>query len=220
MHLDYSTLFTAFGGAALAAAVAIWAGFGAATILAPILAWILDLKQAIFLVASFHGFQSLVRVVAFRNAIAWRLVAHFGITAVAFSFLGSALSAAAPSTLLRTALGLFLIADAGSGLWRAAPARASGFMAGLIGTGGALRAFFLHRFLPERHAYVATSAAIGTTPWDSNRFNPCSDARATAAAPSDIVQMCERVSGRSIRITGSSCSTRRPSRLKGTCSCA
>jgi uncharacterized membrane protein YfcA len=37
----------------------------------------------------------------------------------------------------------------------------SGFAAGIIGTGGAMRALFLHHYVPDKDGYIGTSALIG-----------------------------------------------------------
>ena len=51
-----------FTVALLAAVMASVTGFGVATLTVPFLAWIIDIKQAIILIAFFHGFSSLFKI--------------------------------------------------------------------------------------------------------------------------------------------------------------
>jgi uncharacterized membrane protein YfcA len=168
------TLAVSFLVAAIAAGIATWTGFGSATILTPVLASFLDLRAAILVVAIFHGLNNAFKVAGFFPDITWRVCLIFAPAAIACSVLGGLLSAVTPSHHLKVVLGLFLAVDASSGLikkagkrkWRTGVIHAtlggacSGFAAGIIGTGGAVRAFFLHHFLTEKKAYVGTSAAI------------------------------------------------------------
>lgn len=169
-------LAVSFAAAFLAAGVSTWTGFGSATILTPVLASFLDLRSTILVVAVFHGLANALKTVTFRDAVAWRVVLLFGPAAVVFSVLGGLLSAVAPVSALKVALGILLVFDASTGLagaggakpWRAGAVHAglggaaSGLAAGVIGTGGAVRAFFLHHFIGGKAPYVATSAAIAT----------------------------------------------------------
>ena len=168
------TLAVSFLVAALAAAIATWTGFGSATILTPVLASFLDLRATILVVAIFHGLNNAFKVVGFWHDITWRVCLLFAPAAIAFSVMGGLLSSVTPSYFLKVVLGSFLVFDAISGLIKRERRRerrtgvmhatlggaCSGFAAGIIGTGGAVRAFFLHRFLTEKQAYVGTSAAI------------------------------------------------------------
>lgn len=172
--MDIGTLFITFFAALLGSGIATWIGFGAATILTPVLASVLELRQAVLVVAIYHGVHNLVKVVAFRRGVVGRLAGLFGSSAVLFSLLGGLLSAVVPVSALQIALGAFLIFDAATGFLQKpgdqrkspGPFRAlvggafSGFAAGIIGTGGAVRALFLHRFVPDKNTYVATSAVV------------------------------------------------------------
>jgi len=78
-----------------------------------------------------------------------------------------------PSVVVKLWLGMFLLCYVGLSVWRPqgvtlpkTPATlvgggvASGFVAGLIGTGGAIRSMCLMAFGLPRDAYIGTSAAI------------------------------------------------------------
>ena len=172
--MDATHLILSFLAALAGSAVAPWTGFGAATILTPVLALFLDLRQAIFVVAIFHGIHNAVKIAAFRGGITWGVALLFGPGAIVFSIVGGLLSSLAPAALLQIALGAFLVLDGAAGLSARSesdlklPQRSkailggalSGLVAGVIGTGGAMRALFLHHFLREKAAYIATSAFI------------------------------------------------------------
>jgi len=149
------------------------AGFGAATILTPVAALFVDIKPAIALVALFHLLGNASRLVFFGRAVRWRIWALFGVTGVACSLLGARVSAQMPSSTVSAVFGAFLLLYVVLSLSplgrRPLPATSatllgggvgSGFIAGLIGTGGAVRSACLLAFQLPKDAYLGTSAAI------------------------------------------------------------
>jgi uncharacterized membrane protein YfcA len=173
--MDHTVLLIAFITALFGSALATWTGFGAATILTPVLVLFIDTRQAIFIVAIYHGIHNIMKTVTFRRAIVPRIALLFGLGAVAFAPIGGFLSSVVPVSALKVLLGVFLILDAVAGVFERTPEKQkrepsriyaltggafSGFAAGVIGTGGAVRALFLHRFLPGKEDYVATAAVI------------------------------------------------------------
>lgn len=170
MTLSQSLLFllAAFG----AEVIGTMAGFGAATVLTPVAAAFMDIKTAIALVAVFHLFGNTSRLVVFRGNVDWRTVLHFGLPGVALSVVGALVSDRLPSRTLTIVFGSFLMLYV---LWSALfpaltlkPSRpalwgggvCSGFIAGLIGTGGAVRSACLIVLDLSKERYIATSAAI------------------------------------------------------------
>lgn len=156
----------------IAATVASVAGFGTATMTIPFLAMIVGLKAAIPLIACFHGFSSLWRLVHLRQMVNWRLMLLYGVPSVITAFLGARLFLTVPVEAIGLGVGIFLI------LWaiysivipgKKMPEKAwiltiggciSGFTAGLIGLGGAIRGAFLISTKIKKETYIATSAAI------------------------------------------------------------
>jgi len=149
------------------------AGFGAATILTPVASLFMDIKTAVALVAFFHLFGNSSRWYFFRPHVQWRLVLQFGIAGVAASFLGAQVASWLSPASIRVVLGIFLILFAVlefTGVFSMrVPARLetlliggilSGFVAGLIGTGGAIRSVSLLAFGLPKEAYIGTSAVI------------------------------------------------------------
>ncbi len=155
----------------LAEVVGTIAGFGSSTIALPISLLFLDFKTAIILVAFLHIFGNIGRISFFRFGFDRNILLKFGVVSVLFSLIGALLVNYIPQEVLKGALGIFLIIYSfisWSGTFRLKASNAttltggmlSGFLAGLIGTGGALRAMFLSTFQLPKEKYIATAAAI------------------------------------------------------------
>lgn len=148
------------------------AGFGSSTIFLPFALLFYPFPEALFLVACAHVFGNLGRLALFRAGLHRRLLLRFGVPSVVFSLLGALLVPHVPQGFLKTALGAFIFAYAAFALAGVKagirPTRhaavsggvASGFFAGIIGTGGALRGAFLSAFSLPKEAYIATAAGI------------------------------------------------------------
>lgn len=149
------------------------AGFGAATVLTPIATLFMDVKTAIAIVACFHLCGNMSRLVFFGRHIHWKTFGQFGLTGVLCTLLGARLSTSLSSSLVTLALGVFLLLYVGlssvPSLRVQLPATAatlvgggmlSGFIAGLIGTGGAIRSACLLAFGFPKEVYLGTSAAL------------------------------------------------------------
>jgi hypothetical protein len=163
--------FVFFVVAFIAEVVGTIAGFGSSTIALPLSLLFFDFKTALVLVAFLHIFGNIGRVGFFRYGLDKNILIKFGLASVVFSVIGALLVNYTPQENLKGILGLFLIiysflawfeklaikpsntaAVVGGGL--------SGFFAGLIGTGGALRGAFLTAFNLPKEKYIATAAAI------------------------------------------------------------
>ena len=148
------------------------AGFGSSTIFLPIALFFLDFRTALTLVAIFHISGNIGRITFFRHGFNRRLLLIFGLPSVILTLLGALLVTYAPSEILKLILGVFLIAFSLASLSKPeisfSPSKKnsfiggslSGFFAGLIGTGGALRGAFLTSFNLKKSVYIATAAAI------------------------------------------------------------
>lgn len=157
----------------LAEVVGTMAGFGAATVLTPVASFFLDIKTAVAVVACFHLFGNASRLVFFGRWINWRIVRSFGVAAVVLSFAGAQAAAWLSADAIRLLLGGFLVLYAmGEALQVTAlrvPATSrtllvggivSGLIAGIIGTGGAVRSVCLLAFALPKESYIGTSAVI------------------------------------------------------------
>lgn len=156
----------------LAATGATIAGFGSSALLIPVAISFFDLRTAIFIVACFHLFNNLFKIRIFWDKIDFRTFFYFGIPSICFAFWGAALIAMLPLDLITQILAVFLIVYAVYSLFKPKLAikknrwnailggSLSGFFAGLIGLGGAIRSSFLVVFDFPKEVYVATSAMI------------------------------------------------------------
>ncbi|MGV8106549.1 MAG: sulfite exporter TauE/SafE family protein [Nitrososphaerota archaeon] len=148
------------------------AGFGSSTIYLPLASYFYDFKTALVLVAIFHLFGNISRIAFFRHGLDKRVLLLFGIPSFVLSLIGATLVGDRSQTGLKFMLGIFLITISVTFLLRpklAFPSNAkslilgggiSGFLVGLIGTGGALRAAFLTGLKMEKEKYIATAAVI------------------------------------------------------------
>ncbi|OVE77788.1 hypothetical protein BVX98_01830 [bacterium F11] len=148
------------------------AGFGSATVLTPVATFIMNIKAAIAIVALFHLFGNLSKVWVFRGKVHWPLFWQFGLASLLFTAAGAVLHHYLPLVLLKTIFGGFLVFFVVVSLihptfgLKASPkvsilgGASSGFVAGLIGTGGAIRSAFLTAFHLDKETYIATSALI------------------------------------------------------------
>lgn len=148
------------------------AGFGSSTIYLPLASYLLEFKTALVLVAIFHFFGNMSRIAFFRHALDKKVLLLFGIPSFVLSLIGASLVGDLPQTFLKFILGIFLIAISIMFLLRpklAFPTNTnslvlgggiSGFIVGLIGTGGALRAAFLTGLKMDKEKYIATAAVI------------------------------------------------------------
>lgn len=158
--------------AVIAEIIGTMAGFGSATVLVPIASFLFDIKKAIGLVALFHFFGQLVDGVIWRKYIVWRIGIIFSLGGVVMAFLGAMLVAVVPGRAIEIGLGIFLVVYA---LFSIAGRKVSlprndwitfiaggitGFIAGLIGTPGAVRTAFLSNFHLPKEYFLGTSFAI------------------------------------------------------------
>ena len=148
------------------------AGFGSSTIFLPLALFFVDFKTALVLVALFHIFGNIGRLTFFKHGLSKRLLLIFGLPSIIFTILGASLVGYISQELLKLILGIFLIIFSLAMLIRPdikfkkskrnaiAGGSLSGFFAGLIGTGGAMRGAFLTSFNLNKNIYIATAAAI------------------------------------------------------------
>lgn len=148
------------------------AGFGSSTIFLPIALFFLDFNTALVIVTILHIFGNIGRVIFFKKGLDIKLAIFFGIPGIILALVGASIITMVPSTLLKALLGLFLVAYSIQSLkfrdLKFKPTlktaifggALSGFLAGLIGTGGAIRGAFLNAFDLEKSKYIATAAFV------------------------------------------------------------
>jgi len=147
-------------------------GFGSSIYFVPLAEYFLDFQSVLGITALFHVSSNLTKIGLFRQGIDRRILIYLGIPAVLFVILGAVLSRYFKKesfelgiSILLVILGLALLlfrnvkmninpvnSIAGGAL--------SGFVAGLMGTGGAIRGLVLSAFQLEKEVYIASSAII------------------------------------------------------------
>jgi uncharacterized membrane protein YfcA len=156
----------------LAAAAATLAGFGSSTLLIPVALIFMDFRAAILVVAFFHLFNNVFKIKFFWRKIDFKIFLLFGLPSIIFAFAGANLISFLPIGTIKWILGFFLIlfafytfAQPKNTLKKTRSTAffggsLSGFLAGLIGMGGAIRSAFLMAYNLPKEVYVASAAAI------------------------------------------------------------
>ncbi len=147
-------------------------GFGSSLLFVPIASYFFDFHTALGITASFHVLSNLTKIALFKKGFHKNLVIWMGIPAVVFVSIGAYLSKYINTSWLELALGFFLLFTALLFFFKPknelepthrfafTGGAISGFIAGLIGTGGAIRGLALSAFALETNAFIATSALI------------------------------------------------------------
>ena len=147
-------------------------GFGSSMLVMPLASLFLPFDQALGLTALFHVFSNASKMLLFRKGVSRRLLLWLGVPAVIGVIIGARLTIYLDQRMLSLVLGATLVV-LGTGLlvkstWKLPATNAnalaggsiSGLMAGLAGTGGAVRGITLAAFDLEKVAFVSTSAWI------------------------------------------------------------
>ena len=141
-------------------------GFGSSVFFVPIAAYFFDIT------AVFHIFSNITKIVFFRKGVNWKIVLYLGVPAVIFVSLGALLSKYLEIRLLEIGLAIFLIFFSlvfllfqkieirPTNFNSVVGGTISGFVAGLFGTGGAIRGMTLAAFNLPKEVFIATSAFI------------------------------------------------------------
>lgn len=147
-------------------------GFGSSVFFVPIGNFFFDFHSVLGLTALFHLASNVSKIFLFRQGIDRRLLVQLGLPSVLFVVVGGALAKMFQGALLEVLLGVFLVGLSAFFLLRPAfqvptsttaavvGGAASGFSAGLLGTGGAIRGLAMAAFNLEKSVFVATSALI------------------------------------------------------------
>jgi len=147
-------------------------GFGSSLFFVPIASYFLDFHTVLGITALFHVSSNLAKIALFRKGIDKAIIVSIGIPAVIFVIVGAFLSKFLDTTILEISLAVFLIVvslilfifknisvkptltnSIGGGVL-------SGLIAGLLGTGGAIRGITLAAYNLKMETFIATSAVI------------------------------------------------------------
>ncbi len=170
MDLHHVLLFLAL--ALLAEVVGTVGGFGSSLFFVPMAGYFFDFHTVLGITAFFHVASNLSKIALFRKGVDKKLVLQLGVPAVVCVIVGAWLSEKMDVRWLELALAVFLISLSILLLLTqhlaVAPTRTnsflggslSGLLAGLVGTGGAVRGATLAAFQLEKDVFIATSAII------------------------------------------------------------
>ncbi|MCO4813914.1 MAG: sulfite exporter TauE/SafE family protein [Flavobacteriales bacterium] len=168
--LDYFLLFILL--ALIAEILGTVGGFGSSVFFIPIAAFFLDFHSVLGITALFHVSSNLTKIAMFRKGFDKKLVIYLGIPAIIFVLIGAYLSKFIISEKLEIWLAIFLILTSLIFLIfktiSIVPSIknsiiggvVSGGIAGLVGTGGAIRGLTLTSFKLKPEIFIATSAII------------------------------------------------------------
>ncbi|HOZ86507.1 MAG TPA: sulfite exporter TauE/SafE family protein [Bacteroidia bacterium] len=168
--IDYLGVFIVL--ALLAEILGTVGGFGSSLFFVPIAGYFLDFHSILGITAAFHICCNVTKITLFRHGFNKKLILSVGIPAVIFVTAGAMLSRVFNNEALQFALSVFLIViglflilfknlKLRPTLFNSITGGAfSGFTAGLLGSGGAVRGLTLAAFNIEKNVFIATSAVI------------------------------------------------------------
>lgn len=132
----------------------------------------MDFQSALGIMTIFHLSSNVSKIFLFKKGLDRKLLLFIGIPSVVFVIVGGVLSKYLESVILTSFLGVFLVllsllfiikkeliipANKRNAITGGA---ISGFFAGLLGTGGAIRGLTMSAFNLEKSVFIATSAFI------------------------------------------------------------
>ncbi|NDJ00090.1 sulfite exporter TauE/SafE family protein [Flavobacterium sp. LaA7.5] len=147
-------------------------GFGSSILFVPLASMFFDFKTVLGITAVFHVFSNLSKIALFRKGIDKNIAFKLGIPAVIFVIAGAWFTTILPSDKIELLMNIVLVILAGYLIFNFNKTlkqtnnnlylggTASGFLAGLVGTGGAIRGITLAAFRLPKEVFIATSALI------------------------------------------------------------
>lgn len=147
-------------------------GFGSSLFFVSISQFFYDFHTVLALTGLLHIFSNTAKIVLFRKSIDWKLTLWLGISSMLLAIAGAYITRHVDFLYAKLIMAFFLITF--STFFFLKPTFAlfptlknsiiggavSGFLAGFIGTGGAIRGLVLAAFNLEKNVFVGTSAAI------------------------------------------------------------
>ncbi|MCF8461322.1 MAG: sulfite exporter TauE/SafE family protein [Flavobacteriales bacterium] len=169
-YIDYLPLFILL--ALLAEILGTVGGFGSSLFFIPIASYFLDFHSVLGITAIFHVSSNISKIAFFRKGFDKKVVLWLGVPAVLFVIIGAFISKYITTEYLEIGLSVFLIVTSLTFLifkkLEIKPTMAnsvgggvlSGLLAGVLGTGGAIRGITLAAFNMKTEVFIATSAII------------------------------------------------------------
>ncbi len=147
-------------------------GFGSSILFVPLASAFFDFHVVLGITAVFHVFSNISKIYLFREGINKNIVLKLGTPAVIFVIIGAILTNYIPQKEIEMGMNIIILILAfyllsghhkklnQSNINLYTGGTISGFLAGLIGTGGAIRGITLAAFQLEKNAFISTSAFI------------------------------------------------------------
>lgn len=147
-------------------------GFGSSVFFVPLGNFYFDFYSVLGLTSLFHLSSNISKILLFKKGLDTRLLLTIGLPSLLFVVVGGWLSKIINGVVLEIILGIFLVGISLLFLiksnWTVFPnnknailgGALSGFSAGLLGTGGAIRGLTMAAFHLEKNIFIATSASI------------------------------------------------------------
>lgn len=147
-------------------------GFGSSILFVPIASLFFDFKSVLGITAIFHVFSNLSKIAFFRKGIDKNIAIKLGVPAIIFVIIGAYITTFLPTKQIELAMSFVLILlSIYLIIYYNKPIKqtdinlylgglASGFIAGIAGTGGAIRGITLTAFQLSKDVFIATSALI------------------------------------------------------------
>jgi uncharacterized protein len=146
-------------------------GFGSSILFVPLAVLFFDFKFVLGITAVFHVFSNLSKIVLFRKGLDRSIVLKLGIPAIVSVVAGALLTKFIAKEWIELIMNIILLCLVTYLLFQKGQLKPtdanlvsggvmSGFLAGLIGTGGAIRGLALAAFNLEKNIFIATSAVI------------------------------------------------------------
>lgn len=147
-------------------------GFGSSILFVPLASVFFDFKTVLGVTAIFHVFSNISKIFLFHKGINKNIAIKLGIPAVVFVLVGAAITTKVQVQKLDLLMNFMLVVLSayllmninrkirdtdGNLAWGGA---VSGFLAGLTGTGGAIRGIVIAAFNLPKATFIATSAVI------------------------------------------------------------
>lgn len=147
-------------------------GFGSSVMFVPVAGFFFDIQTVLGITAIFHVSSNIAKISLFKSGIDKKLIMTIGIPATALVIVGAYLSSKINNQTIEMALAIFVILLSLSLLINKnliitpneknaiLGGAISGFAAGLVGTGGAIRGLVLASYNLKMETFIATSAII------------------------------------------------------------
>lgn len=147
-------------------------GFGSSILFVPIASLFFDFTTVLGITAVFHVFSNLSKIVLFKQGVQKHIVIKLGIPAVLCVIGGAYCTKFIPITIMELLMNILLVLLSLYLLFHTKTTikptdtnlyiggGVSGFLAGLVGTGGAIRGLTLTAFHLPKDVFIATSALI------------------------------------------------------------